>query len=200
MTFDPEKIPIWLRRNEEQQAQDRAFQDKLRSARGPGIRPNRIEAHLLRADAVARSATAQLEELRHSPNPDPLHVSTAEAQLAEALAAQGRFSEAAEIHPQPEQAERLAAIAEAVDRDDADEPCHCEVKIHEGRPISPEIVSEMVFSAKHQKLMPLVVCTACGDMNVKPAPIHLETRIQGIRDAHAEARRQIAKGEHPNGT
>jgi hypothetical protein len=194
MPFDSSKIPAWLRRTPEQQEQDRALQEQLRTAQGPGRRPNPTEAHLIRAAAVKRAAEAELHQLRLDTHPDPRHLIGASARLAEALAMEGRFSEAAEIHPSAAHADRFQQIAEAIERDDADSPCDCEVKQATnpatGQPVAlaNEIISEMVFSPKHGKLMPLVVCTACGDMNVKPAPQHLLDRIQRVRREHNAAR------------
>jgi hypothetical protein len=201
MSFDPEKIPVWLRRTSEQQAQDVAYQKRLRQAQGPGRRPSRTEAHLLRAEAVRRSAEAQLEHLRRQPDPAPEHVATAAAQLAEALAAQGHFSDAATLHPQSEQAKRYQAIASAIERDDTEPPCPCPADNRtdeaSGRPIllPTENITEMVFSLRHNRLMPVVQCLHCGDMNVKPAPAHLEERARRVHEEH-----QKAKGGHSNGS
>lgn len=197
--FDASKIPIWLRRTPAQQEQDRALQDSLRSAQGPGRRPNPTEAHLIRAAAVKRAAEAELRQLRRDRSPDPRHLEGASARFAEALAAEGRYAEAAEIHPNAPHAERFQQIAEAIERDDDAPRCECEAK-QERDPatgqtvvLASEIISEMVFSPKHNKLMPLVLCTACGDMNVKAAPAHLEERIRKVQEAHrAEQERRRA--------
>src|SRR5690349_13491537 len=125
MTFDPDKIPKWLRRTPEQQAQDDAYQERLRTAKGPHARPTPTEAHLLRAAAVRLSAEAQLEHLINQPDPKAEHIETALAQLAEAVAMQGDFAAAAELHPVTEHAARYQAIAEAIERDDNEPPCDC---------------------------------------------------------------------------
>jgi hypothetical protein len=198
--FDPNKIPIWLRRTPEQQAGDRAYQDELRSAQGPGMRPNPTEQHLLRAAAVRRSAEAQLRQLRLDKNPDPVHVEAAEAQLAEALAMQGHYAEAAELHPEPEHAERYAAIAAAIDRPDDAPTCNCKVESANneilGQPviITGEHVSEMVFSPKHRRMMPLVACANCPGMNVKPAPEHLTNRLRQTEQSHREEKQRRQNG------
>src|SRR6185369_4629598 len=151
MTFDPNKIPIWLRRTEAQQEKDRALQAQLKQAMGPGIRPNPTEQHLLRANAVRVSAEAHLQHLRELRNPKPEHVTGAEAQLAEALAMQGDYQAAAELHPHPEHAARFRAIAEAIERDDDEPACDCvmEKKHDEAQNreifLPNQIVSEMVF-------------------------------------------------------
>jgi hypothetical protein len=196
MPFDPEKIPTWLRRTPEQQAQDERYQEQLKQAAGPGRRPNPTEAHLLRAAAVRRSAEAQLNYLIRLDNANPEHVTNAKAQLADALAAQGHFSDAAEIHPGPEHAAHYRALAEAIERPDDDPGCNCqtESRLDETQnrqvPLLNEIVSEFVFSPKHGKLMPVVKCTKCGDLNVKPAPERLARRLQRVQEEHHRARKE----------
>lgn len=187
MAFDPEKIPVWLRRTPEQQAQDAALQDRLRQASGPGIRPNPTERYLLRAAAVERSAQAHLDHLHIRPHVDLKHVKAASAQLAEAWAMQGRFSEAAELHPNPERSQRFQRIAEAIERPDDDPGCKCPVErqadpAQNGRmvTITPNNITEIVYSPKHRRLMPLVECR-CGDANVKAAPSHLQERLSKFR-------------------
>jgi|ERR1051326_74501 hypothetical protein len=199
MAFDPNKIPIWLRRTAEQKATDDALQERLRSAMGPGIRPNQTERHLLRAQAIKRSAEGHLTHLYADPAANPAHVAQAEAQMAEALAMLGDFTTAAEMHPSPEHGAHFRAIANAIDRDDAELPCHCPLtekhdeqsnrKIHEQH----TIISEHVFSPKHGRLMPVVKCAKCGSMNVRPAPAHLNERARGIGEALREARAKGAR-------
>nr|AUN37438.1 hypothetical protein [uncultured bacterium] len=88
MTWTPDKIPIWLRRTPEQQEKDRAYQDQLRTAQGPGRRPSPTERHLLRASAVRISAEAHLTHLQSDPHAAPEHIRQAAGQLAEAMADQ----------------------------------------------------------------------------------------------------------------
>lgn len=187
MPWDPSKIPIWLRRTPEQQAADDALQARLKSAYGPGIHPSADERHLMRAVAVELSARAQLEHLDTMRSPDPLHVEVARAQLAEARADQGHFTEAAGIHPDPEQCARYEAIAAAIERPDDDE-CGCEPEtaqtVREGKPVTvtihPENIDLMVFDLRHHKLMPLHRCQ-CGALNVKPANQRLQKRLDGLK-------------------
>lgn len=193
MPFDDSKIPIWLRRTPEQQAADRAYQDRLRSAQGPGRRPNPNERQLIQAAAVKRAASAELEHLRLDPEPDTFHIAHAEARMAEGFALEGNFAAAAELHPDTEHTARFEAIAAAVERDDG-ERCDCPIETitdpATGQPvtITPDTIEEMVFSQKHGRLMPLVRCSRCGDLNVKQAPEHLERRISAVRQQHNEAK------------
>jgi hypothetical protein len=192
-------LPIWLKRTPAQEAGDRALQDRLRQAAGPGVHPNPTERHLLRAAAVERSARAHLEHLRVRPHTDPAHVKNAEAQLAEAWASQGKYSEAAELHPSPAHAARFAAIAAAIERDDDAPGCGCPIEREKdpaqgGREVTipPDNIDEIIYSPKHRKLMPLVVCK-CGDMNVKAAPAHLEERLNRALATHRAAVKEARK-------
>lgn len=196
MPFDDSKIPIWLRRTPEQQAADQAYQEQLRSAQGPGRRPNPLERQLIQAAAIKRAAAAELEQLRIDPEPDSHHLAHAEARMAEALAMEGNFPAAAELHPDPEHTARFEAIAAAIERDD-NERCNCPIQTATdpvtGQPITiyPDVIEEMVLSPKHgNKLVPVVRCTACGDLNVKEtAPQHLIERLDAVRQQHNAARR-----------
>lgn len=189
MTWDASKIPRWLRRTPEQQKADDALQARLRSAYGPGIRPTSTERHLMRARAVELSARAQLEHAQTDPHAKELHIVSARAQLAEARAAQGHFTEAAEIHPDERHCKRYTAIAAAVERPD-DETCDCPAETRVPHPadgktitIQNQNVDEIVFSRKHNRLMPLIACTDrdCGHMNVRPAPQALQRRLSNLK-------------------
>lgn len=199
MTWTPDKIPVWLRRTPEQQAKDDAYQQELRQAMGPGRRPSPTERHLIRAQAVRISAEAHLNHLTTMEDPDPTHIENALGQLAEAVADQGYFTDAAKIHPNPARQEQYAAIAAAVERDDDDPPCNCPIehKLDQQtnrQVLEPiQIVQKMVYSQKHRKLMPLIKCVKCGDMNVRPATEALADRMRKAAQAHQEAKRQGAR-------
>jgi len=143
---------------------------------------------------MRRSAEAQLAHLVTLANPEPEHLRNAEAQLADALAAQGHYADAAELHPSVDHATRYRAIAEAIDRDDDAPGCDCQVETVTSPPsrqqirLQNDIISEYVFSPKHRRMMPLVQCVKCGDMNVKPAPEHLARRLHNVRIEHMRAK------------
>lgn len=184
MIWDPEKIPVWLRRTPEQQAADQALQARLKQAYGPGVHPSPTERHLMRADMVERSAKAHLEHLSTVDAPDH-QLYTAKGQLAEAWAMKGQFREAAELHPSKEHSDHFNAIADAIERDDS-ESCECipETVRHpvDGKVITldPTHIEQMVFSGKHRRLMPVVKCP-CGFRNVTHAPAHVQRRIDNLK-------------------
>ena len=188
MPWSPEQIPIWLRRTPEQLAQDRALQDRLRSARGPGRHPNPTERRLLRGQALERLATAALRHLiLEAQNPKPEHIEHAKAQLADAWAMMGRYEDAAALQPDPVWKARYAAIATALEHPEE----HCDDALTERvkDPISGRMltiqnrnVDEIVISQQHgNKLMPLIRCTKCGRLTVAPAPPALAKRLKELR-------------------
>lgn len=190
MTWDPSKIPVWLRRTPEQQAADDRLQNRLRQTYGPGLRLTPTERHLQRAVAVERSARAHLTHLVDAPGADPNHVRNAAAQLAEARAMQGHFNQASAIHPDERMAKRYAQIAEAIERPD-DETCECEperVTLPDGKTavIQNENIDEMVFSRQHGKLVGLHRCK-CGSLNAKPPGTVLQKRLDMANQKQREA-------------
>lgn len=102
--------------------------------------------------------------------------------LAENLAAQGRFGEAADVAAHEDQQREYLELAAAVQRPD-DEWCgpECEAFFANDptRLTREDIVAE-VFSIKHGRVLPAVKCHYCHSLNVKPAPAeHL--RLRGMR-------------------
>ncbi|GEM_PF-4764986 len=85
-------------------------------------------------------------------------------QLAEKLASQGRFDEAAAIEPDLHRRTEYMSFWIAVWRQDA-ESCEC-VKKYEDK-YKTYYVEKFVFSLKHGVEMPIVRCNTCGLRNVK---------------------------------
>lgn len=158
-------------------AEAAALQESLRTARGR-VHHTPEERQLLRARAIEIAALANLAV---DDRPE------VRAQLADAWADQGRFDEAAKIHPNVDRQRRYTEIAQAIERDD-DETCPCEdqtvmdVTQNKNVVVYAQNIDKMVYSRKHRKLMPLVRC-ACGDLNVRPAPVHLQRRLDNLKTA-----------------
>jgi hypothetical protein len=93
--------------------------------------------------------------------------------LAEALAMQGKFRDAAAVSPQKTMAKHYESIAEAIERDD-DEECGCpELKkrtLKSGQEVvvPRRHIAQRVFSAKHGRLVELEACE-CGSLQARPA-------------------------------
>ena len=94
--------------------------------------------------------------------------------LANALAAQGRFSEAAATARRDDLKQTLTVRLNAIEKDDAD--CKCPRYYKDGDHQLPnQYIVDYVVSEKHGgKLMPLIRCRECGELNVRAILPHLE--------------------------
>jgi hypothetical protein len=116
----------------------------------------------------------------------------AQDQLADAWATQGRFDEASKIAHSEERQARYAAIHGAVWRDDED-ICGCEETVDPRGPNGTEVVlpneyvDSDIYSEKHGRIMPLVRCSKCGDLNVR----NVSPRLAELRRARAEIAAQV---------
>lgn len=96
--------------------------------------------------------------------------------IAEALALQGKYKEAAETAITPERKAEYNEIAAAVDADDAD--CACdnftETKEHL---LYNQYIEFTGYSKKHGRDMPFIRCRICGKLNAKPTPDFLAKQL-----------------------
>jgi hypothetical protein len=114
--------------------------------------------------------------------------------LAEVLAEQGRYGEALLVAPEGARAGEYRSLIEAIERPDTEE-CGCPDEVNEQQGPHPirlprHYVHDHVWSYKHQKEMPVIRCSLCGHLNVRPLPGH----IAHIVDAHAQS---ANSGEDP---
>jgi hypothetical protein len=125
------------------------------------------EMQIGQAMAAETAIRANLAAIDRDEHPDAY--AQTQLQLAEVLAEQGKFTEAGDLDPQ------YKTLMEAVDVDD-DKKCECsgdkvQTQNARGEPITVEIstefVAQEVFSEKHGKIVPLVVCSRCGLANAK---------------------------------
>ena len=118
------------------------------------------------------SIRAQLEAVTRDPSADPGLINILNEQLGEALAEQGRYEEAAKITPSVERRLEYVRMIGAIEKPDT-EVCSCEDEIHDHLYPTPitlprHYVSETIWSERHDKEMPVVVCSECGHTNVRP--------------------------------
>ena len=176
-------LPDFLQLTDEQIATSERIQRQVAQAMHGRVQANREEARLIQGIHAERSARATLETLanegRRKGRAEAANVQL--GRLAEALADQGRFSEAAATHPDAKRAKELRKIQEAIERDDA-EICDCKPE-EVNDPVSNkklrlplENVVDEVFSPKHKRMMPLIRCNKCGDLNVKALTPELTRR------------------------
>lgn len=93
--------------------------------------------------------------------------------LAEAVAIQGRYREAAEIAVNPELIVNFTEKADAIEKPDVN--CECPDHAAEGDLHIPnQFIQANVISIKHGgELMPAIRCRVCNDLNVRSIPPHL---------------------------
>jgi hypothetical protein len=104
--------------------------------------------------------------------------------LAEALAGQGRFTEAAQTATREDLKTIFTDKALAVEKDDAD--CECPTYYESGEYHLPnQYVESYAFSEKHQAIMPFIRCRSCGTLNARPILHHLAEQ-QAVRHAAKE--------------
>lgn len=94
----------------------------------------------------------------------------AENQLADALAMQGKYAEAAVTHHDKYARKQYRDIAKAIDKPDED-LCDCKPKKHTLNGVEIAVptthIARMVFSRKHGAVVGLEIC-ACGKANARP--------------------------------
>lgn len=138
--------------------------------KGEGLkRPSRKERGGLRVAKDARPAVA--------------------AQLAAAYAVVGRYDLAAEVEPDEGQRAEYLKIWGAVWRKD-EAWCDCPPPLAGG---THSFVRQNIFSAKHQREMPLLRCAVCGCMNVAPLPAALAEQRR-----HRAAAQALVGGMKPD--
>jgi hypothetical protein len=135
-------------------------------------------------ETAARTDVEMLEgEVRNPPNKQDYdtrlmtvaRLGHARERLAEALAHQGRYDEAAALSTA--RAGEYETLWEAVHRED-DETCPCE-PLEDGH--THDHIAEHIISQKHDgKLIPAVKCNACGFLNVRSLPHDLR-RLEELR-------------------
>lgn len=111
---------------------------------------------------------------------------TARRRLADALAHQGRYDEAAAVEPEADQAQLYQYVWEAVWRDDT-ESCACEPFRDGELSLTHDHVAEEILSLNHNRIMPLVRCNCCGFLNARPLP----PALAQMRRAQLEAGRLV---------
>jgi hypothetical protein len=114
--------------------------------------------------------------------------------LAEGLELQGRFREAADIHPRERERERLLKIEEAIERPDT-EFCDCPVDSKEiqGRTVEadPHFEVKRVYSRHHGRAVSLVACRKCPGLNATSTPpAQLAKTLAAVGASHGAAMAQ----------
>lgn len=178
-------LPPFLRRDREAIEADEQAQELRRASFGRGhlTEAERNVSHGMVLEDIA------LSNLPLARNEEDLK--REQLRYSEGLELQGRLIEAADAHPLEDEQVRLRSVADAIDKDD-DEFCNCgtttarvgneDVKVH------PHYEVKKVYSRKHGKIVSLVGCTACGELNASANP---PEQLQRILQAHRTS--QVAR-------
>jgi hypothetical protein len=169
-------FPVWLKSTDEEQAAEEQRQALLRAS---FTRAKLTDAERLigRGALLEKTAQANLEQSKGTEE-ESLH----QSQLADALAMQGRYADAASIHPDPVRKEFFEQIGAAIEMDNS-EKCSCPdstIKVGDvDLAITPRFERTRIFSLVHKGVVSLVECSKCGHRNARP----LRSRLLKHNDA-----------------
>jgi hypothetical protein len=205
-------LPEVLRnRSDEQQAEDAANQlewgKKVASPFVQGSPAEVAHARAVRLEADWRNSIASIKlalsaEMPVAGSMRSLELRAAHAnaasQLAEALAAQGKFQEAASWEfTNPVLRDEYLTLHDAIWRPDAErcgDLCARAFALDKTRLTQEDVVRE-VFSPKHNAVVAVVRCNMCGELNARP----LGDQDRGIIERRAARQKALAltKGMDP---
>lgn len=167
MTAKSFQFEVWLQGTEAQQQAERERQ-ALALAAHSRAKLSESERLIGRGALLEATARANLEQ---SAGVDKEARILAQNQLADALAMQGRYSEAAETHNDKHRRKHFRDIGKALEMDD-NEKCKCpdtKAKIDGAElSITPRFEQARIFSPVHNDLVSLVRCRKCGHLNARP--------------------------------
>lgn len=165
----PDFLELTADRLAENAANQKAWREASAASAGQ-LANERPRAALIEADALA---ILDLLEDEYNATDDDGAKSAASAaailqrsRLSEALAAQGRFDEAAAVEPNTRKAAEFAAIWAAVQADGASECTDPAYRTSGSRKLSNRVHIRDVFSLKRQCEMPLIRCSICKRLTV----------------------------------
>lgn len=187
-------LPAFLEMTPAQIAVSNRIQEEVRQALHGRVQANQEEARLIRGIHAERAARATLDvlakEKRRKGRSEAVKLHL--AKLADAYAEQGRYTEAAKLHPVKARAKEYSAIEAAISRRDTDS-CKC-VGDEVTDPVSgktlhiPNVNHVIdVYSIKHKRMMPLIRCEKCGHLNVRPLPEVLAQRQRAMGTAQEKS-------------
>lgn len=115
-----------------------------------------------------------------------------EIQLAHGLEMQGRYEDAAVVHPHKREQARLRKIEEAINKDD-DTFCDCPPTVatlgDAEIEVTPFYEVKKIYSRKHSRLVSLVACSKCPDLNATPNPPEQLAAMLGAQQGSSRAAR-----------
>lgn len=195
-------LPKFLVRTEDEEKKDNEAQLLQRASFGRAhmTEAEKLVSRGMQMEEIARANIETQEALREEGH----NVSTRGGanqymltlelfRLAEGLEMQGRFQEAAGVHPHAREQARLLKIEEAIEKDDA-EVCDCPPTVAnlDGQEveIQPYFEIKKIFSRKHRDVVSLVGCSKCGEpVNATPTP---PEQLANILATHSASHSAVA--------
>lgn len=171
------QFPVWLQGTPEEQ---KAEADRQALALAVHSRAHMTEAERLvgRGKLLEETARGNLAQAKGKDR------NFIKDQLADALAMQGRYEEAASTHTEKHRRAYFRSVGKALEKDDA-EKCRCKDKKAEigdaEISITPRFEKARIYSPVHGELVSLVACSHCGHLNARP----LRSRLLVHNDALA---------------
>jgi predicted nucleic-acid-binding Zn-ribbon protein len=159
----PPKLPSWLARSDTEIAKDEQYQ-AMRRASFTRAKLTEGERLVSRGASLERTAKGNLRIAQEQNNHAQITRET--ANLADALAMQGRYEEAAQLHPSEDARERYSQIQKAIDLDDS-EKCKCPDTVTDDLSLTPRFSARTIYSLKHKKTISVITCSKCGHMNAR---------------------------------
>lgn len=159
--------PLWLTGTAEQQAAE-AQRQALALASHSRAKLSEAERMIGRGRLLEETAQTNLDQAKGRDKAARLLV---EAQLADAVAMQGRYAEAAKLHPDKHRRKHFRDLVRAIEKPD-DEKCTCKDKSisidKQQVDLTPRFERERVFSPVHGEIVSVVECMKCKHKNARP--------------------------------
>lgn len=161
------EFPIWLKGTDVEQAAE-AQRQALALASHSRAKLSDAERLIGRGQLLETTARQNLSDAKGQ---DKEARVLAQSQLADALAMQGQYAEAAKIHPDKHRRKYFRDLGKAIEKPD-DEKCKCRDKHIEinKQPVdlTPRLERARIFSPVHGEVVSLVECLKCGHKNARP--------------------------------
>jgi hypothetical protein len=179
--------PLWLIGTPAQQAADAETQ-RLALAAHSRAKMSEEERLVGRGKLLEEAARLNLEQ---SVGRNAAARELAQNQLADALAMQGRFAEAAETHNDAARRKYFRNVVTALEMDD-EAKCNCaddHVKFGDVEvAITPRFERGRIYSPIHQGTVSLIECKVCGHLNGRPPRSRLLPQQAALNQNEAAAR------------
>lgn len=161
------QFPVWLKGTEQEQAAE-AERQALALASHSRAKLSEAERMVGRGQLLEKTAQENLDQAKGR---DKAARILAQSQLADALAMQGRYAEAAQVHPDKHRRKHFRDLGKAIEKPD-EEKCRCKDK-HisiDKQPVdlTPRFERARIFSPVHGEVVSVVECLKCKHTNARP--------------------------------